>query len=264
MKLSYTAIWADTVRLIRAHGSLAAALAGVFIFLPALLIGHFLPTPQTSDPNQVVNLIVEHFRANFHWMLLSALLSSAGALAILFLVLRGATTVGAAIAAAFALLVPYFLAVVLTGIPIAVGIALFIVPGLYLIGRLVPLGPVMVAEGTRNPLAAIARTWRLTKGHGWAVTGFFLLVIVAGLILSMVLTMAISLIFRLALPDDIAGFLGLIVSTAANTALQVVMVFVYAAVYRALAGRSEALQAAPDPELGARPPATVRDDRSAD
>src|SRR4028119_669776 len=112
MRISYSGIWEDTVRLIRAHASLAAALAGVLLFLPALLIGHFVPMPEVTEADQMVRAFTEHFRANFHWMILSAVLSAAGTLSILFLVFRGGgTSVGAAIAAAVGLLSPPFPAV---------------------------------------------------------------------------------------------------------------------------------------------------------
>jgi hypothetical protein len=261
MRISYSGIWEDTVRLIRAHASLAAALAGVFLFLPALLVGHFLPMPQVTEADQMFRAFTEHFRANFHWMLLSTILSTAGTLAILILIFRGGgTSVGAAIAAAFGLLLPYFLAVVATGIPIAIGLMLFLVPGLYLIARLLPLGPVMVAEGERNPLNAIRRTWALTKGHGWAISGLFLLIFVAGFVLMAVIGGIVGLVLHLALSQGLATFVGLIVSTATSTALQVVMIFLYAAIYRALAGRTAAESAAP----AATGPATVRSDRPAD
>jgi hypothetical protein len=261
MGISYSRIWEDTVRLIRAHTSLAAALAGVFLFLPALLIGHFVPMPEVTDPNLIFRAVTDHLRENFHWVLLSAILSAAGTLAILMLVFRGgATSVGAAIAAAFGLLLPYFIAVVLTGIPIAIGFLLLLLPGLYLMARFLPIGPVMVAEGERNPMGAIRRTWALTKGHGWAILGLFLLIFVAGLVLMSVIGGIIGLVLHLALPEGLANFMALIVSTATSTALQVVTIFLYAAIYRALAGRMVGESAAP----AASGPATVRSDGPAD
>lgn len=262
MRISYSGIWEDTMRLIRVHAHLAGALAGVFLFLPALLIGHFAPMPEVTDPNQVVRVVTEHFRANVHWVILSAILSAAGTLSILFLIFRaGATSVGAAIAAAFGLLLPYFLAVVLTGIPIAIGFLLFVVPGLYLMARFLPIGPVMVAENERNPLGGIRRTWALTKGHGWAILGLFLLIFVAGLVLMSVVGGIIGLVLHLALPEGLAKFMAMIVSTATSTALQVVMIFVYAAIYRALTSRREAAGSVQPAATG---PATIRADRPAD
>ena len=258
MRISYSGIWEDTVRLVRTHASLAAALAGVFLFLPALLIGHFLPTPQATEPADLIRLFGEHFQANFHWMILSVILSLAGTLSILMLVFRGpGISVGGAIAAAFALLIPYFIAVVVTGIPIAFGLLLFLVPGLYLIARFLPLGAVMVAENLRDPVKAIGRTWALTKGHGWAILGLFVLIFVAGFVLASVIGLVIGLILNLALPEGLAAFMSLIVSTATSTALSVAMIFLYAAIYRALSdGRTEA--AIVRKADGPMPPATVR------
>ena len=251
MRFSYTGAWEDAVRLMRSHASLAAALAGVFLFLPGLLVAHFLPMPQASDPQDMLRLATEHFTNNAHWMLLSGIVGMAGTLAILFLIFRApAITVGGAIAAALALLPFYFVANLLTAIPILLGVLLFVLPGLYLLGRLLPLAPVMVAEHLRSPLTAVGRTWTLTKGRGWAVTGLFLLVFVAGFILSSVVAGIITVIIRLALNEGLADFLGLIISTAASTILQLVMIFLYAAVYRALAGTASVAGAQAQPESG--------------
>jgi hypothetical protein len=262
MRISYSRIWEDTVRLIRAHASLAIALAGVFLFLPGLLMGHFAPMLEVTDPNLLVSAFTDYFRENFHWVLLSIILSAAGTLSILMLVFRGgATSVGAAIAAAFGLLLPYVIAVVLTGIPVAIGFMLFILPGLYLMARFLPIGPVIVADGERNPIDAIRRTWALTRGHGWAILGLFLLVGVAGLVLMTVVGGIIGLVLHIALPEGLAKFMVLIVSTTTSTALQVVLIFLYAAIYRALTGAKSAESAAPAASAG---PATVRSERSAD
>src|SRR4051812_38184352 len=53
MSFSYNAVWEDAVRLLRQHAPLLAAIAGVFLFLPALLFAVFLPQPtppQGGDP----------------------------------------------------------------------------------------------------------------------------------------------------------------------------------------------------------------------
>jgi hypothetical protein len=240
MRFSYSAIWEDTVALLRAHGSLAAALAGVFLFLPALLVGHFLPMPEPSNPADLVPQTVAHFEANAHWILLSGIVNMAGTLAILLLVFRpGALSVGGAIAAGLGLLIFYLVANFLATIAFLLGLILFIVPGLYLIGRLLPLAPVIVAENRRNPIEALSRTWALTKGHGWAVLGMFLLVFIAGFILTAVIGGIIGAILILALPEHLSAFLNLVVSSVLSAALQVVTIFLYAAIYRALAARAE-------------------------
>ena len=49
MKISYSAVWADTAALLRSHASLIATVAGVFIFLPGLLVAYFLPQPEPAS-----------------------------------------------------------------------------------------------------------------------------------------------------------------------------------------------------------------------
>jgi hypothetical protein len=235
MKFSYSAVWDDVVRLARTHGSLIVALAGVFIFLPTLMAGHFLPQPQTEDPSQVLPAMTEYMGANWHWLLLENLLNMVGVLAILRLAFpRGASTVGGVIAFAFALLPFYFLSSILAGVIVGIGLLLLIVPGLYLLGRLTPLGPVIVAEERRNPFDAIRRTFEVTKGRGWAVLGMVLVVGIAGLIVMVVVNNLLGLVFVLVAGDDVGRFLALIVSSATAAAFATVLTLLYAAIYRNL------------------------------
>ena len=46
MTFSYSAVWDDTVRLLQAHGRLLAAIAGVFLFLPAVAFAIYLKPGQ--------------------------------------------------------------------------------------------------------------------------------------------------------------------------------------------------------------------------
>jgi len=256
MRFSYTAVWEDTVRLIRAHGSLAAAIAGVFLFLPALVFGHLLPMPTTNDPNQFFPLIIDHIGRNIHWIALTAIAGMTGTIAILLLVFRPGLSVGGAVAAGLALMPFYFVANFLATFVILGGLVLLFVPGLYLIGRLLPLAALLVAENRKNPADAITRTWALTKGHGWAVLGLFVLIFVAGFILVSVVGGIIGTILALALSDNLSFFLNQVVSSLLNTALQVVFIFLYAAVYRALTARTEAVSGA-DLAKGPRGPARM-------
>ncbi|HEY0086508.1 MAG TPA: hypothetical protein VGB65_11425, partial [Allosphingosinicella sp.] len=169
MKFSYSAIWADVIALIRRHGALVAAIAGVFLFLPGLLMGHFAPPPQVEEGADVLAAMTAYWEANSHWYLLSALVGMVGTLAIMFLIFRANVSVGGAIAAAAALFPFYFAASFLSSLAIGLGLFLLLLPGIYLFGRFGPLAPAMVAESLRNPLAALGRTWALTKGKGWAV-----------------------------------------------------------------------------------------------
>lgn len=240
MKFSYSAVWDDTAALIRAHYSLVVALAGVFLFLPALLLGHFLPQPVLGEDLWLfLREFNEYMVRNSLWLLLQALASALGMLSILILIFaRRGTSVGGALAAAAVLLPFFFVAMILSRLIVVAGLILLIVPGLYLIARLVPLGPVMAAEDRRNPLKAIARAFEVTRGRGWAVLVLVVLVAVPGWILSQVVNLLLGIVFGLVAGDKVAQLLRLIVTSATAAALAVVLLLLYAAVYRALTARA--------------------------
>jgi len=236
MKFSYTAVWDDTTAMLRAHGSLIAALAGVFLFLPGLLLAVLLPHPTTTDASRAFEVLRDYYVANALWLFLGGLVSMAGTIAILKLLLgpRG-TSVGGAIAAAVPILPFYFLAAFLANLALLVGFLLLIVPGLYLFGRLAPLGAVVVAENRRNPIDAIARCFALTKGRGWAVLGFVLLVAVAGIVTTMVADGLLGVLLILLAGKSLGAFLSSIVNAATGAAFSALFAVLFAALYRRLA-----------------------------
>lgn len=248
MKFSYSAVWADTVALLRAHASLLLTVAGVFLFLPTLLVAHFLPQPQGAESfERLTQLWTEYMSANWHWVLLNRIVGMIGSIAILLLLFARGITVGGAIAAALALLPAYFIASLLGSAATAIGFLLLIVPGLYLLGRLGPLNPVVVAEGHKNPIAALTRCWALTKGRGWAVLGLILLVALAAAIAVAVASNLLGIVFVLAAGRDVGALLTLIVATAGNAAMMTLLLVLGAAIYRQLSGEKSAAPAAAGP-----------------
>ncbi|MFL6844301.1 MAG: hypothetical protein ACJ8ER_05410 [Allosphingosinicella sp.] len=237
MSISYNQAWNDTRDLVRAHGSLVATVAGVFIFLPGLLVAYFLPQPHTDDIRQILPLISEYFSRNWPWLLLTYVLTMIGSIVILLLVFARDISVGGAIAASLAILPFYFLASLLTGLILAPGFLLLVVPGLYLLGRLGPLGQVVVAENRRNPVDAIMRCLALTRGNGWAILGLILLVAVAAIVAIVVAVIIVGILLVLLAGRDAAELPVLILQTAGNTALRTLMLLLGAAIYRQLAGR---------------------------
>lgn len=240
MKLSYSAIWADVLALLRSHASLIATVAGVFIFLPGLLIAYFFPQPEPADLERIGQLWAEYLSAHWPWLLLNSLVSMIGAIAILLLIFARDISVGGAIAAAVALLPAYFVASVLSSVAIGFGLLLLFVPGFYLLGRLGPVNAVLVAEAHRNPIAAIARCWALTKGHGWAILGLILIVAVAAAIVVGVASTLLGILFVLAAGQDVGQLLVLIVRTAGNAAMVTLLLVLNAAIYRQLGERRSA------------------------
>lgn len=236
MKFSYSAVWNDTMQLTRQHLPLLVAIAGVFIFLPSLVVAVFMPPPQpqSGDPGRVFQIMMDYYRAAAPWLLLGGVIAMVGTAAMLRLVFARDSTVGAALAFGLMLLPFYFLLQLLVGLIVGVGFILLIVPGLYLIGRIAPAPALMVAEKRRNPLDAISRSFAITKGHGWAVFGLVFIVGVVGGITVSVADTLFGIIFILAAGRDLGTLLTAIVSCALSAAFATLIVMLYAAIYRAL------------------------------
>ena len=235
MKLSYSAVWNDVMAMLRPNVAVLAAIAGAFLFLPALLLGHFLP-PRDPDPARPLAGMIEHIGANWPWHLLANIVNMAGAIAMLLLLLdRGGRTVGNAIGAAVLILPFYFLASLLSMLIVGVGLVLLIVPGLYLYGRLAVIGPVVVAEGLRNPINAVRRSFEVTRSNGWRVLGLVVLIALAGVIVSYALTAVLGTVFYLLAGQDTGRLLVLILNSLAAAALSTLLLVLSAAIYRALA-----------------------------
>lgn len=246
MNFSYSAVWDDTVRMLKANSSLLAALAGVFLFLPSLLIAYFLPQQQVSADKAIANFI-SYMGTNIHWLILTRVVNMVGTLAMLILLFqRAGVTVGAAIGQSLRYLPGYFLASAFSNLMIGAGLLLFLIPGLYLFGRLTPLGPVLVGEERRNPIDAIRRSFQVTKGRGWAIIGLVLIVGIAGFILSFAVTAVTGALLLLIAGKGLGGFLLLILQSAATAALSTILVVLFAAIYRSLASERSAAAPAAD------------------
>ncbi|HVQ08467.1 MAG TPA: hypothetical protein VMS43_08520 [Allosphingosinicella sp.] len=238
MTFSYNAVWDDTGRLLKAHGPLLAAIAGVFVFLPTLLLGHFFPTPDLGavDPALQAQVFRRFLKDSVMWYVLHSFIVMIGVAAMLRLALGPRTTVAGAIMFGGALLAPYSILVVLTNIIVFIGALLLIVPGLYLWARMLPAGAAMVAEDRRNPVDALKRSFALTSGSGWAVLGLLLLVAIPGMVLVLAVRMVSGILFILAAGQQTGTLLTEIVYCALVTIFIVILTMLSAAIYRALAG----------------------------
>jgi hypothetical protein len=242
MTISYSAVWDDTIALTRRHAPLLAAIAGVFLFLPALLFAVFLKPedPQSQDMARVFELLIEWYRAAAPWLMLQGLVSMVGGVAMLRLVFEERTTVGGALLFALALLPFYFLLTLISGLMILAASLLLLVPGLYLYARLAPAGAIMVAERRRSPIDAIRRSFALTKGQGWAILGLVLIVVVVGAVSIGVAETIFGIVFHLAAGQELGDLLTTIVSSVLSAAFSTLIVMLYAALYRALSPQSSA------------------------
>ena len=237
-KYTQNAVWADTLKLTRTHWAALIAIAGVFNFLPTLLVNHFYPMPDPvadADVQARFQLILDYYRDNALPVVLQSFVVMVGSTAMLRLVFARSGTVGGALLFAVALLPVYSILIVLENLAVGAGFMLLIAPGLYLWGRLLPAGPAMVAEERRNPIDALKRGWALSEGHGWLNIGLYLLVAIAAGILMMAIGSVTGIAFRAAAGQELGSLLAMIVLCAMQAVAATLFTMLTAAIYRALA-----------------------------
>ena len=243
-KFTQNEVWADTLRLTRAHWAALIAIAGAFNFLPTLLLNHFVPMgdpPVTSELGVLLQFVLDYYRENALWVVLQSFVVMTGSAAMLGLVFARGGTVGGALVFAVTLLPVYSILIVLTNLAVGAGFMLLILPGLYLWGRLLPAAPAMVAEERRNPLDALKRGWELSEGHGWLIIGLYLLVAIPAGIMMLVIAQLTGIVFILATGQQFGTLLGMIVLCAMQALVSALLTMLAAAVYRALAPRKPEL-----------------------
>jgi len=130
-----------------------------------------------------------------------------------------------------------FLGGILLGIAVTLGLALFIVPGIFVfIGTLFFRQEIAIAD--KGPIQAISGTWEVTKGHRWT------------LLLLVVILWAIGFAAGL-IPGIIPGNVGLVVSVVVSSVMSVFTIAVVTDAYVRLSDRSSPRQDAdvkqPDP-----------------
>ncbi|MDQ8755473.1 hypothetical protein RCO27_04455 [Sphingosinicella sp. LHD-64] len=268
--LSVTTAWNETTAFVGRESRLLFPLAFMLASLPMAVVGAIMPQ---SGPNQAPE--------GGLWLILlpiALLVGLIGNLAISYLALRPATSVGEAIgrglqrflplvgavlllmiAGAVLLLIVAIVTVMLvpgaatqgaSGTPgpamlAAIGLTMIIlVPFLLFFGaRLMPMTPVAAAENG-NPFAILARSWALTSGHTLKLIGLLLLV---GITVS-ILSFAVESIAGLAVmatvgsiqPGSTGAFLVQLVLAAMNMVVTAFVTVLIARIYAQLAGTDQA------------------------
>ncbi|WP_370032627.1 glycerophosphoryl diester phosphodiesterase membrane domain-containing protein [Qipengyuania mesophila] len=261
MKFDLDTAWKDATGLLSRNFGLLAVIAGVFFFLPYAGITLALPevsqlqNAQATGNPEVMMAAVTDLYVGYWWVfLILAVIQGAGLLAMLALVRRRANpTVGEALTTG-ARSVPSYIAAQLMQSALIVIVAMLLVgfgavTGLqmlaalggviafvvicYLVTKLSLAAPVIAIEGELNPLRALQRSWSLTRGNSMRLFAFYLLLLIAFIVLSAVLSLVFGLGF--ALFGEQAALLGeAVVSGFVNATMIVIMVCVLAAVHTQL------------------------------
>lgn len=262
MRLDMGTAWNGATAMIDANRDVLLVIAGVFFFLPTLALTLLVPgmqPPQNATEAQMEQFLATFWTDNGIWLLLYAVISYIGTLALLAL-LRDSSrpTVGEAIKAGAIAFLPYLGAQVLIGLVLVVvvggllgaifasGVTALIVLGVtaalavlaYVYTKTSLVAPVIAIERIFNPVKAIVRAWRLTSGNSVRLFLFYVLLFIAFIVIAIVLSMIIGLL-TLALGE---GHAAVIVSAIFNGLMgavaTVIFIAVIASVHRQFAGPS--------------------------
>lgn len=239
-KLDLSGCWNDVMRLFRANRELLLSVAGVFILLPSLAFAMFAPPP-VSPPDADITTIYANmqgfYEANIVWIVLIGLLNGFASVVMLVLMLDSTRpNVGEAMRRGASIILPYYAMGVLSGVLTFLGTLAFILPGIYIFVKLIVAGPVMVAERSHTVIAPMRRSWALTKGNSGRILIFLAVVAVTAFFVYITSVTVFGIVIRLALDGDIAGTLVTLVDAVMSMLVTVLMVCVYAGIYRQLAG----------------------------
>ncbi len=267
MKLDFSKAWNTITSLIGGNKDVVMIVAGVFFFLPYLVVMLTMPEVtavmqgqfgETENPDAMMAAMRGAFRSYWWVFTVLGIIQYLGTLSLLALFTdHNRPTVGEAIGIGAARLLPYFVTVLLMGFAIGLiavvliaigaltGIAvvafvtglLAAVVAIYLVVKFSQVAPVMIIEGVTNPIKALSRSWALTKGNSLRILLFSLLIFIPLLIITSIVSMIFGLGFA-AGGASVATIGNGLVAALMNAVSGAVGAAILAAIYRQLAGDS--------------------------
>ncbi|MEO9469449.1 hypothetical protein [Parasphingorhabdus sp.] len=238
MKLNYMDCWNGAIAILSEHKEAILAIAGVFLFLPSVLLTQFVGQPDVeglTDSAAIQAANVAFFSENWFSYVLMLVVTAIGSLSIYTLFspsFKG--TVSDALVRSLGLLFFFIVTNLVVAILMAVGFFLFIIPGLYLIGRLAVVPMIVADQQQRNPVNAIKESWKNTKNNGWAIFLFLLIILLVGMITLIVFSLVAGLIITLVSGGEGLPLLENIVTNLIGTGFQILILAVVASLYRQL------------------------------
>jgi hypothetical protein len=269
-KLDMGKAWSQATGLIGANRDTISAIAGLFFFLPSFAAGLLVPEVSTSvpvsgqgaggDPQAAMQQALDQLLAAYgdSWAVLVAVSVAGfvGSLSLLALLTdRGHPTVGEALGTAVRSIPAYLAAQLLcalgAGLVIALPLALLaafappavvalaalalVVLVIYLAVKFSLIAPVIAIEAVRNPIAAIARSWRLTQGNSLRILGFIVLLLAVMVIIA-ALVQGVLMLVLAAIGGAVERIGSALVSALVSAVMTVIILVVLAAIHRQLAG----------------------------
>ncbi len=264
MKFDMSQAWNDATALLSANSRTVAVIAGVFFFLPYVLLSLLAPqlsensaaAASTGDPDAMMQAALAVYADIWWLMVLLVLLQGVGTLAIYALLShRERPTVGEAIGFGFrgllafvgvmllqalvlvlALALPMALAAG-SGSPVATALVglMVLVGAAYLYTKFSLTVAILGIERQSNPVTVLRRSWSLTKGNSLRLWAFYVLLVIAFLVVSVVVGIIAGIVFGLA-GAEVALFGNGLVSGIMNALFVTILLAVIGAAYRQLSG----------------------------
>ena len=264
MKLEMNRAWGQAMALIGANKDVVFVVAGVFFFLPYMVFLLAMPEMAALGDPATADAAFEQlgaFYADAWWaMLLISVLQGIGMLGLLALLTdHRRPTVGEALKIGASKILSYLAAYILLAI-VAGMVAVLLIGGAGATGSLALgftgfvaafalaayafvkfslVAPVLVKEGVANPITALQRSWRMTKGNSFRLFAFYFLLVIALFVLMMVISIVVGLVLALFGPGA-QTFGSALLGSLMNALWATIFLAVLAAVHDQLGGTSSA------------------------
>lgn len=236
-KLDGGQAWSDAMAMLRGRREILLTLTGFFLLLPMLVL-LMLRWPNLGAETSAGAMAQWNAwsESNSLWLLLVAMIGSFGRAAMLVLTFdRARPTVGEALGAAARLFLWFYLAGLLASLIQYGGFLLFVLPGLYLLGRLFVVEPVLVAEGVTNPVRAIVRSFEVTRGSGWRIFGVNAIVVLGAFVFLLAVSTVLGVLAAVLQLPGLGLFLSALVCAGVFAGIYLVLMLLSVAAYAQLA-----------------------------
>ena len=176
-----------------------------------------------------------YYEANVFALMGVRIASLVGTAALVYTILAGdGGSVGDALKRAVVMLPSLFLLSVILSFAVTTGLFALIVPGLYLLARLLLAEPAMILDKYYNPFDAMAKSLTLTAGQGWRICGIFCIFALGTWLAVQVVAVLVSFIGKLLLPDEGMDALRAAIGALSTSAFALVIALLAAVLYRRL------------------------------
>jgi hypothetical protein len=261
-KVSISLAWDESRTVLARDGKLIASVALALLVLPGVVVNVLFPrSASLGMPEGSAWMIA---------LLVALLITFAGQLSIVRLAMAPHLTVGEAIRHGAQRALPFVGAFLIWVVPFvivlsllyevmrknvaqppmaaALGIIAIAIFALFMVVRLVLIGPVAAAERS-GPVMILRRSWDLTAGNWWRLFGFLLVYAVGAIALIWAVASVVGVVARLTIgdlgPGSVGGLVFVLVAQILTAAVYAVLFVMQARIYVQLARNGDAQAGTP-------------------